>query len=162
MHVIRAHRPTWSTLKKKSAAKRTARNATYIKYRNRYRAMGLNAKGQPYKRPPQDLVNGAVAPARKAMGRPRETNKTCPVCKKTFAARPNMTLHLRKVHRRSIQEFGGAIRGKWQRSTPAPTESPRPMPAAKAAKREGREVIFCPVCGTNIHAVRTAVNFAEQ
>jgi C2H2 type zinc finger protein/C2H2-type zinc finger protein len=215
-HEIRAHRKFWTTNAKKPRAiprrvkdsvigqsrgiLRGAKNAHYIKYRDRYRALGLNAKGKPYKRKPHASVpklargklkcpmcqakfassgnlgmhmsrihgqslreyrNGQRQPAR--TGRPpgpKNPNRTCPVCAKKFTSRPNMTLHLRTVHKRSIQEFqhrGGQPLDQAQ--APA-SESPRPRPAP--AKQEGREVIFCPVCGTNIHAVQTAVNFADQ
>ena len=215
-HVIRAHRQFWTTNKKSPGLtspptrRKPARNATYVKYRDRYKAMGLNTKGKPYKRqgnrrqpyqgpaikcpvcnkkvsnpgslgnhmkmthgqslkqfrngqkPRRGLGMSATAALRlpKTGGRPRAPGglkgRTCPVCKKRFATRPGMTLHLRKVHGKSITEFDGTS-GR----APVPNEQPNERPAPKP-KPEGREIIFCPVCGTNIHAVRTAVNFAEQ
>ena len=69
----------------------------YRRQRERYAAQGLNAHGHPFKR--------GGKPSGKP-GRPRTAKgTTCPVCFKGFRTRPNMTLHLRKVHGRSIIEF---------------------------------------------------------
>jgi hypothetical protein len=198
-HEIRAHRKFWTTKRKVKASGQSY----YEKYRDRYHALGLNARGKPYKRRAklseltrgkltcpicqakfagagnlgmhmsrihgQSLIeyrNGQQPAARTGRPRgPKNPNTTCPVCSKKFSSRPNMTLHLRQVHRRSILEFqhrgGQPLDQAPAESGFAPEpESPRRRPAP--AKQEGREVIFCPVCGTNIHAVRTAVNFAEQ
>jgi uncharacterized C2H2 Zn-finger protein len=192
-HVIRAHTKFWSTNKPRPRARTLGKTKSrYQYYRDRYRAQGLNAKGQPYKTRKrrkrragglqcpmcsktfagpgnlgmhmsrahgQSLIEyrNGQQPARAKIGRPRETVKTCPVCKKLFKTRPNMTFHLRQVHGRSITEFQ-ARGGRPLKSEQAPEPTRRPTPKAASP---ARAVTFCPVCGTNIHNVQTAVNFGE-
>lgn len=194
-HITRAHTKFWSTTPGLAASRgpgRTAKHKRGAKVcpvcKKRFAKFYLpqhmrTQHGQSlreYRRREDALAlrirNGQTTPATPALrGRPRGTgNKKCPVCKKNFSARPNMTLHLRKVHGKSILEF--EERGGHQPMEPAPERVPtgetqRVIGAAQKgyevgrrerAKPEGREVVFCPVCGTNIHAVRTAVNFADQ
>lgn len=181
-HVTRAHTKFWSTNKKPepeglgkrgpgktSKHKRGAKvcpvcNKRFAKF---YLTQHMRTQhGQSLK----EYRNGQTVPDPSGparMGRPRERVKTCPVCKKEFATRPGMTLHLRKVHGKSITQYQG--RGGRRLLEPEQAE-PRVISTPQATheernvrqKKEGREVIFCPVCGTNIHAVRTAVNFADQ
>jgi uncharacterized C2H2 Zn-finger protein len=198
-HEIRAHKKFWSTNVKRPG--KQPAQSRYQHYRDKYRAQGLNSKGQPYKRKPRagkqqkvqcpmcsrtfassgnlgmhmsrahgqslrEYRNGETSPARGGRGgRPRETGKRCPVCKKTFKKRPLMTHHLRFVHNRSITEFQGRGGAPLVPQEPTPTPEREPVAARKiytAAKTEGRPVIYCPVCGTNIHNVQTAVNFGEK
>jgi uncharacterized protein (DUF2225 family) len=79
---------------------------------------------------------------------------TCPVCKKHYGRRAYLAIHTRQMHGKSITALeAGKI------SEPAAEAAPTP----KLAKQQtaGRPVIYCPVCGTNIHNVQTAVNFGE-
>lgn len=83
---------------------------------------------------------------------------TCPVCSKTYKARPYLAIHTRKVHGKSINQLSA--------SSPNSTELLRVDASTNfehkggaREKHEGRPVMFCPVCGTNIHNVQTAVNF---
>ena len=201
-HEIRAHRQFWSTNQKAPGKnrRRVAKNATYLKYRDRYHAQGLNAKGQPYKRRP------------KAGRKPGSQSKECPICHNTYATRAIMGAHLRKYHGKSLTQFetwtgitspnGALRRGRknpkhkrgattcpvckkdfssayiyahvrhqhgttLMKATRAAEREREPdrepeRPASKPRREEGREILYCPVCGTNIHAVRTAVNFADQ
>lgn len=84
-------------------------------------------------------------------------NLSCPVCSKTYGRRAYLAIHTRKVHGKSI-----AVLEKGSTSEP----TPEAVPAASARKltqqqTASRPVIYCPVCGTNIHNVQTAVNFGE-
>jgi hypothetical protein len=138
------------------------RREYYKRYTARRRAAGLTAKGVPYKHP------------LKKLGRPRAIGSTCPVCEKTFTSRPNMTLHLRKVHKRSIVEFddrrpGADTRAKsrFGMSATAALRLPRDngMPPEPPPKKENifnpLGVNFCPRCGCNIRNVSAAVQFGE-
>lgn len=176
-HVTRAHTKFWSSYRKpeESASVRgPGRNAKHRKgskvcpvckkrFAKFYLSQHMRTQhGQSLR----EYRNGQTSPAPSApsgrAGRPRGTgNKTCPVCKRTFSSRPNMTLHLRKMHGKSITEFQERG-GRPLDAQEAASESPRAARPTPAKKAEGREVVFCPVCGTNIHAVRTAVNFADH
>jgi hypothetical protein len=98
------------------------------------------------------------------IGRPRApqglAGRTCPVCNKSFNTRPLMTHHLRHVHKRSILEFmgpNGVAPAVVETTTPTtPPRAPQPT-----KQQSTRSVVFCPVCGTNVHAVQTAIDFAE-
>src|SRR5258708_3798121 len=72
-HQIRAHKKFWST---KGPSK--PKPSSYEKYRDRYRAQGLNARGEPYKNGPPKRV------AAKAGPKPKHLTTTCPVCKQTY------------------------------------------------------------------------------
>jgi Zn finger protein HypA/HybF involved in hydrogenase expression len=82
---------------------------------------------------------------------------TCPVCNKNFST-GYLPSHMRTQH--------GTTLGKAKRAAAEgePTgETARVMAEARTQKKpEGRPVIYCPVCGTNIHNIQTAINFGEQ
>src|SRR5206468_12056663 len=84
----------WRAVKKNPAAK-----SRYQHYRDKYRAQGLNARGQPYK----NKTNAAGRPAR--LTGSKRAQKTCPVCQLRFKTRSIMGHHLRSIHGKSLNEF---------------------------------------------------------
>src|SRR6266498_1705745 len=86
-HEIRAHKKFWSTNVKRpgekpahwrAVKKKPAAKSRYQHYRDKYRAQGLNAKGQPYK-------TKTGRPAR--LTGSKRAQKTCPVCQLRFKTR---------------------------------------------------------------------------
>lgn len=168
---------------------RATRRAYQKRLREQRRAQGLNTKGEPYKQPNHYTVRGlrgARGPYKKRakMGRPAAArtvvSRTCPVCSKKFSSRPNMTLHLRKVHNRSITEFepvdhlgrdqSWRDRQKAEKpdklgmSATAALRLPRngaPPPQKRESTFNPLGVNFCPRCGCNMRNVSAAVQFGE-
>lgn len=164
-HIIRAHKKFWSTntnRPRKSAGRkpRTVENR-YEKYRDRYRAKGLNSRGQPYKKRkmecpicqhifanPDSLRThirgihhqstiGLIPNAKK--GRPgKKLTKTCPVCSRTFSTRAIMGHHLRAIHSKSVRDFPELDAGT------LPNGALQREPGKRPKHKRGMET--CPVC----------------
>src|SRR5215813_13829254 len=95
-HVTRAHKKFWSTHGKTPKAQskpqflgrpRSELNPLYLKYRDRYRARGLNSKGKPYK---------TYKRGKKYM---------CPICNEEFPNPGNVGNHMLMTHGQSLKEF---------------------------------------------------------
>jgi len=159
---------------------RATRRAYQKRLREQRRAQGLNTKGEPYKQPNHYTVRalrGPRGPYKKHTGgrppAPRTAaSRTCPLCSKRFSTRPNMTLHLRKVHNRSITEFEAVdqmgrdqswrIRGGEKVEEPAKPGLPRNgAPQKRESTFNPLGVNFCPRCGCNMRNVSAAVQFGE-
>ena len=88
---------------------------------------------------------GAVNPKHK------RGSEECPVCHLTLS-KAYLPHHMRSQHGKTMREARREQAG--QPAAVAPAQKPN-----APADHHARNVLFCPVCGTNIQNVQTAVNF---
>lgn len=100
---------------------------------------------QPLTPEPMESRQGAKNPKHK------RGSEECPVCHLTLS-KAYLPHHMRSQHGKTMREARREQAG--QPAAAAPTQKPN-----APADHHTRNVLFCPVCGTNIQNVQTAVNF---